>query len=145
MEEHTRLRKNERQQHVLNIVSAGNVGSQDQIVEMLAKHGFAATQASVSRDLDELEITKVNGRYVRAAQTAAGMPYGNIFIGTAGDNLTVVKCGAGLASALAVKIDAANLDGIVGTIAGDDTIFIAVTGKSVQKRVNRGLRALFDV
>ncbi len=145
MEEHTRLRKNERQQLVLNIVSAGNVGSQDQIVEMLAKHGFTATQASVSRDLEELEITKVNGRYVRAVPSSAGLPYGNISIETAGENLTVVKCGAGLASALAVKIDAANLNGIVGTIAGDDTIFIAVTGKSAQKRVNRGLRDLFDV
>ena len=117
MEGNTLLQKNERQQHILNIIFAEDVSRQDQIVEILARQGFAATQASVSRDLDELEITKVNGKYVRVPKSLSVMPFGNVSIQTAGENLVVVKCGAGLASALAVKIDAANLDGVVGTIA----------------------------
>jgi transcriptional regulator of arginine metabolism len=63
---------------------------------------------------------------------------------SAGDNLIIAKCGSGLASALAVRLDASNLNGVVGTIAGDDTVFIAVTDVRTQRKLIRKLNDEFS-
>ncbi len=129
------MRKSDRHKMILDIVGFRQIGSQADLAKMLRKNGFSVTQASVSRDLDELGVVKVNGKYTRSSDVNAENPFGITQLETAGDSLIVIRCPPGLASAVAVQIDAANLDGIVGTIAGDDTIFIAVDGKDEQKRV----------
>ncbi len=127
--------KSERHKTILDIVRLKRIGSQSELARLLRKNGFSVTQASVSRDLDELGVVKVDGKYMKPSNVTAGNRLGITHAEMAGDSLVVIRCPPGMASAIAVQIDAANVAGIVGTIAGDDTIFIAVDGKDVQKRV----------
>ncbi|MFZ1699448.1 MAG: hypothetical protein WBO10_08860 [Pyrinomonadaceae bacterium] len=124
------MQKDDRQNALLAIVGEESISSQAAIAERLKLRGFGVTQASVSRDLDELRVVKADGRY-RLPATDIPNLRGAAFY-SAGDTLIVAKCSPGLASAIAVEIDGASVAGIVGTIAGDDTIFIAV--KELQDR-----------
>ena len=137
------MSKEERQQTILDLIRVVNIGTQDELTESLAKKGFTSTQSSVSRDLDELKIIKVNGFYA-LPPTAVKADFGLYGLEAAGDNLIVAKCGSGLASAICVRIDRAKITEIVGTIAGDDTIFVAVKDHKAQKKVIRTIRELFD-
>jgi transcriptional regulator of arginine metabolism len=138
------MQKAERQNLILDLVAAKPISRQDEIARELKNAGLSVTQASISRDLDELGVVKIDGRY---AQVELGKPEASPFgiskIGTSGDNLLVVKCMSGLASAAAVKIDAAAISEIVGTLAGDDTIFVAVADAHAQRSVMKKLRLLF--
>jgi transcriptional regulator of arginine metabolism len=138
------MQKAERQNTVLDLISGQTVRRQDELAALLHARGFDVTQASVSRDLDELGIVKVDGQYARPSEAAVpSSPFGIAGIETAGENVIVVKCASGLASAAAVQIDAEKIADIVGTIAGDDTIFIAVKGPAPQKAVIKKIRTLF--
>jgi len=95
------------------------------LVKRLQELGFELTQASVSRDLNELGVEKVNGIYA-VRPKPIGTDLGTITLTPAGPNLLVGKCLPGLASAITVRIDSEYIEGIIGTIAGDDTIFVAV-------------------
>ncbi len=138
------MRKQERQSTILNLISARPIERQDELAKMLRRNGFSVTQASISRDLDELGIIKLNGSYTLPHKASDRLAFGLFALETAGENLLVAKCGAGLASAVAVRIDAARIPDIVGTIAGDDTIFIAVKDVKAQRTVNRALWKLFE-
>jgi transcriptional regulator of arginine metabolism len=126
------MQKSARQDAILRIIGSERVSRQDQLVDLLNRSGFEVTQASVSRDLVELGIVKVNGFYASPRNSDLS-GFGVIDLLRAGDNLIVARCRSGLASAIAVKIDSARLSEIVGTIAGDDTIFIAVENASIQR------------
>ena len=137
------MQKLERQNRILDVISTRRISRQDELVDELRASGFHVTQASVSRDLDEIGVVKVDGRYARAElkETPAN-PFGLKAIDTAGENMIVVKCASGLASAAAVRIDAEQMNEVVGTIAGDDTIFIAVRNAHEQKFAIKKLRAM---
>ena len=101
--------------------------------EQLERAGVSATQSSVSRDLEELGVVKHHGRY--ALPHANGdSTRGLLSLDVAGDVLVVAKCLPGRASAVAVEIDDAAIPEIVGTLAGEDTIFIAVARSKVTTR-----------
>ncbi|HEX3101073.1 MAG TPA: hypothetical protein VHQ01_04750 [Pyrinomonadaceae bacterium] len=136
------MQKRDRQDLILNLISSEQIGRQDILAERLAQLGFHVTQASVSRDLEELGVVKVDGRYELPKTPAAVMEFGLRSLETAGDNLVVGKCDSGLASAITVRIDAGHIDEIVGTIAGDDTIFIAVRD-SIQQNVT--IKKIWDL
>lgn len=136
------MTKEKRQQTIRDFIQAQNVGTQDELAELLSKAGFSVTQSSVSRDLDELGIIKANGFYA-VPQKEKDENFGLRTLETAGENLIVAKCGAGLASAACVKIDREKLEEIVGTIAGDDTIFIAVHSHKEQKVVMKKVWEIF--
>jgi transcriptional regulator of arginine metabolism len=138
------MTREDRLQLLHEIVSATPVKRQDQLVRLLRKNGFAVTQASVSRDLEELGIAKEQGVYRPPTQVPRRTAFGLVSFQPAGDNLIVAKCGSGLASALAVRLDAIRLDGFVGTIAGDDTVFIAVTDQKAQRGLIRRLKEEFS-
>lgn len=138
------MQKSDRQEAILNIISASKVTRQDELANALRQNGFVVTQASVSRDLDELGVAKVNGVYVRPRPAATPSPFGLVSVVSSGDSLVVARCAAGLASAAAVRIDAANLADVAGTIAGDDTIFVAVRNSAHQSSVKEALCELFD-
>ena len=111
----------------LNLIAAAPVAKQEELARLLTARGFSVTQASVSRDLERLGVVKANGRYVSVRPTNGDSgAFGPVTFNEAGDNLIVINCGSGLASAAAVRIDAGAIPEIVGTIAGDDTIFVAV-------------------
>ena len=111
---------------------------------MLSEQGISVTQASVSRDLEDLGIVKVHGAYALPQPDARQYALGLLSVDAAGDNLIVAKFPSGLASAAAVRIDAARIPDIVGTLAGDDTIFVAVKDKKAQKAAIRSLWSLFE-
>lgn len=135
--------KEKRQQTILDLIRAKSIETQDELTESLAKTGFSATQSSVSRDLDELGIVKINGCY-SLPQTGTRQDFGLLNLEAAGESLIVAKCASGLASAVCVRIDRAKIAGIVGTIAGDDTIFIAVKDKNNQKQVLKKVWEMFE-
>ena len=138
------MRKQARHQLILETVATAAVRSQGELVSLLNRAGYDVTQASVSRDLEELRIIKANGKYVLPVTQSGSNPLSISELLPAGENLIVAKCRAGLASAVTVRIDSEQINEIVGTIAGDDTIFIAVPNARAQQHVMRRLWELFD-
>jgi len=106
--------------------------------------GIVATQASVSRDLDEMGVVKVHGVYSVPTNGRRGSEFGPISLQTVGNNLIVAKTQSGLASAVTVRIDSAAIPGVVGTIAGDDTIFIAVRDQKTQRAALEQITGVFN-
>ncbi|MFL6468801.1 MAG: arginine repressor [Pyrinomonadaceae bacterium] len=136
--------KEERQAALLEIISGAQVRSQAQLVKALRKKGYSVTQASVSRDLDELGVTKDAGKYHRRNAVSQRTAFGTVSFAPSGSNLIIAKCSSGLASALAVRLDALNLEGVAGSIAGDDTVFVALSAADEQKAVLAKLRKQFS-
>jgi len=139
------MQKDERQETILKVIAAMRITRQEELVQALRDHGFEVTQASISRDLEELGIVKVKGAYAKPERDVERFGIGLTGVETAGPHLVVARTQAGLASASAVRIDAARIADIVGTIAGDDTIFIAVKDQKAQKAVIKELWGLFEV
>ena len=127
---------------ILEIVSKNQIATQHDLAAQLARSGFAATQSSVSRDIVRLGLTKVDGFYV-APKEAVNIGGPVTAIDTAGDNLIVVKTDVGLAQPAALTIDRANIGEIVGTVAGDDTILIAVKNATAQRLAVKKIVKLF--
>jgi len=133
------------------IIREQAVGRQSELVAMLRKHGHSATQSSVSRDLRELGVAKLGDRYVlpeNAAQVKEDFSTLKQFVRslqTAGTNLTVLKTTVGAAQSVAVAIDTARWSEVIGTISGDDTIFIATAGAREQQKLGERLGALFGL
>lgn len=137
------MQKEERQNSILSLIQAQQISTQEELSDLLEKKGFSVTQSSVSRDLDELGIIKLNGFYSLPQKPQSAVAFGLLKLAAAGENLIVAKCEPGLASAIAVRIDAAGIREMIGTIAGDDTIFIAVGDKHEQKTVIRKIWEIF--
>jgi transcriptional regulator of arginine metabolism len=131
------------------IIREQSVGRQTELVALLHKLGHAATQSSVSRDLRELGVAKMGDRYVlpeTALQPKNDFSTLKQFVNarlTAGTNLTVLKTSIGSAQSVAVAIDTARWPEVVGTISGDDTIFIATAGADAQRKLGDRLLAIF--
>jgi transcriptional regulator of arginine metabolism len=131
------------------IIREQSVGRQTELVELLRKSGHIATQSSVSRDLRELGVAKMGDRYVLPETARAPKnDFSSLkqFVSSrfiAGSNLTVLKTTIGSAQSVAVAIDTAQWPEVVGTISGDDTIFIATTGAAAQRRLSERLLSLF--
>jgi transcriptional regulator of arginine metabolism len=135
------LQKRERQQMILSLIQRRPVGTQEDLRNLLEKAGVPATQSSVSRDLEELGVVKHQGHYTLPRPTATR---GLLSLDQAGDSLVVARTVPGLASAVAVEVDAAAIPEIVGTIAGEDTIFIAVRGEKAQRIAMKKILEIFE-
>jgi transcriptional regulator of arginine metabolism len=138
---------------ILRIIGESTVRNQDDLVKVLRKQGFDATQSSVSRDLRELGVAKAADRYILPSQDAAAAatnPFAAVVkfvteIKTAGTSLTVVKTTTGTAQSVAVAIDSSEWPEVVGTLSGDDTIFIATDEPKDQKKLRERLRGIFGI
>lgn len=131
--------KFQRQSLILKLIEEREIETQKELSDLLVQAGFDVTQATVSRDIKELRIVKVlgdNQKYRYAAAAADGMNdfiarFRNIFresvvhVDSAG-NTVVIKTLTGVASAAAAAIDAMGMSNIVGSVAGDDTIFLLI-------------------
>jgi len=137
------MNKRERQQRILSLIQAKPIGTQEDLRALLDRAGVPATQSSVSRDLEELGVVKQHGHYTLPRANGASAR-GLLSLDQAGDSLVIARTLPGLASAVAVEIDAAALDDVVGTIAGEDTIFIAVRGPKAQKTTVKKVWELFQ-
>ena len=149
----TALSKGQRQRRIADLLRAGEVGSQEEVVARLASAGMAATQATVSRDLDEIGAVRARRdgtmRYLLPDQIDQGLAARKLdrLLGEWVDtivpagNLVVLKTPPGSANLVASAIDAAAVEGIAGTIAGDDTIFVALADGVDARVAADGLRA----
>ena len=131
--------KSERQAKIMEIISTVNVETQEQLLELLQKEGFRTTQATVSRDIKELRIVKELTslgiyRYTAAVAESSGTfssRLNTIFRECVtgfdyAQNIIVIRTLPGLASAAASAIDAMNMNLIVGSLAGDDTVMVVM-------------------
>lgn len=136
--------KARRQETLLKVIGAERIASQSELADRLRARDFDVTQASISRDLDELGVIKSAGIYTLPQKPRGASIFGLSSLEASGDSLIVAKCDSGLASAAAVKIDAARIPEIIGTIAGDDTIFIAVKNSKAQRIVTKKVWEVFE-
>ena len=139
---------------MIEIIEQNNIETQDELAERLMEAGFVATQATISRDIRELKLTKVsdgNGKqkYImlknqesdHVSKLTKVMRAGIIGIDTA-ENLVVIKTVSGVAMAVAAALDNSEIDGMVGCIAGDDTIFCAIRTKEMVEDVVKIIEAM---
>jgi transcriptional regulator of arginine metabolism len=127
----------DRRDALRRIIRTGTVGRQADLVRLLEREGFEVTQSSVSRDLRDLGVAPV-ADFSRVVGFVLGVV-------PAGPNLLVVRTTTGTAQSVALAIDRARWAEVVGTISGDDTIFVATDTARRQRAVADRLRAIFDV
>ena len=128
--------KRKRHALILELIQQYEITTQDELLAKLRENGFEVTQATVSRDIKELRLVKAmspSGQYRYMAGAAQGDEYlakfytifsGSVISVDYAGNTCVVKCYTGMAQAACAAIDAMHFEGIVGTLAGDDTIFV---------------------
>jgi transcriptional regulator of arginine metabolism len=146
--------KAHRQGIIRSVVRSSTPRSQTEVLRRLRQEGVEVTQSTLSRDLRELGLVKGPAGYREAGDTEdGGAPAARLEamermmrsyltgVAVAG-NLVVLKTSPGLAHALGVAIDRAALDGVVGTVAGDDTLFAAAPDPSRARALERRLRGL---
>ena len=135
--------KQKRQAMILAIIEQYDIETQDELQEKLAEAGFKTTQATISRDIREINLTKVavaGGRqkYTLGKQTNHESIESYRKVLSAGilsmvpaENLIVIKTVSGMAMAVAAALDNVEINGLLGSIAGDDTIFLAVRSRDI--------------
>ncbi|MBO4235740.1 MAG: arginine repressor [Firmicutes bacterium] len=127
-----------RQNKILELIANNEIETQEKLVSMLKAEGFDVTQATISRDIKDLQLIKVltpGGKYKYAVSTQQNSPISDRFVKifretitsfASAQNLVVVKTLAGCASAAGEAIDSIDLPHVVGSIAGDNTLLIIV-------------------
>ena len=148
----TDIHQNERRSAILRILKGAQVRNQDELVRLLQREGLDSTQSSISRDLRELGVLKAAGRYLSppdsASRTHSDFDTLRQFVNSvakAGPSITVIKTTVGAAQSVAAAIDKAQWPEAVGTISGDDTIFLATDSGRSQTAVVTRLKTLFRV
>ena len=149
---HADRHQTDRRNSILRHLRTGAVRRQSDLVGLLKQDGFEVTQSSVSRDMRELGVLKAQGRYLPPGEEVA-QSQGNFNaiarfvreIKTAGPSITVIRTSTGSAGSVAVAIDRANWPEIVGSIQGDDTIFIATQDGEAQQRLIAPLHSVFRI
>ena len=142
--------RHKRHLKILELVSTRPIRTQEELAEALTAEGWSVTQSSVSRDVAALRLVKVDGAYRRRVRlpSMSGHPderriaEGVLTTESAGDALVVLHTPPGEANRVAVAIDRLAWSEVIGTIAGDDTIFLAVRNAAAQRRVARRLKRL---
>lgn len=139
-----------RRDAIVRILRQIAVPRQAELVRLLHREGFDATQSSVSRDLRELGVVKGADRYLLPAAEDALTPSHFETVRSflkgyraAGPSLTVLRTTVGAAQSVALAIDKGRWPEVVGTIAGDDTIFIATQNARTQRQLHEHLRSNF--
>jgi len=134
---------------ILELISTRPVRTQEDLADALAALGWDVTQSSVSRDIAALRLVKVDGAYRRPPPRAPRkdpdeqrVGEGVLTMERAGEALVVLHTPPGEANHVAVALDRLAWPEVIGTIAGDDTIFLAVQGSAAQRRVLRLVRRL---
>jgi transcriptional regulator of arginine metabolism len=146
------VERDRRRAAIVALLSRARIASQEELAERLAARGIATTQPSLSRDLRELGVAKVGGHYelpgaaaARGEAAFAGVRELVREVQTAGPHLVVIATAVAAAQPVAIALDRAGFAELVGTIAGDDTVFAACRSAAEQRRfVERLRRALAE-
>ncbi len=141
--------KSQRQKKILELIAEYEIETQEELIFYLSKFGFEATQATISRDIRELKLTKVTssaGNYKYAVQGDPVMPSNtpkfngalidSITKVSAANNIIVLKTFPGLANAIGTGIDAIHSPDILGCVAGDDTVIVVLSSQEAAKDVS---------
>ena len=132
-----KMSKSDRQEAILRLIREQEIATQDELVAELTRRGLHITQATVSRDIKELGLVKVSiglgiSKYSVLDYTGDVAPGRMLYVFsqsmiscTSAGNLVVIKTLPGMAQGAASALDSIRLQGVVGTIAGDDTVFVA--------------------
>ncbi len=146
--------KQRRQARILEIVNNFDIKTQDEITNILQKEGFKVTQATVSRDLRDLKLTKNMSSVGRYRYIASTVPdgLGDVRLTHAitaailgvkySQNDIVIKTLPGMAQAVASAVDALNIDGILGCVAGDDTIIVVAIDAEQAAQISEKIKEL---
>ncbi len=146
--------KVKRQSKILELIRENDIETQEMLAELLNKAGFNVTQATVSRDIRELKLTKATvqsgkQKYVSTAKQNVLVTErlnrvfkDGIVSFDFAQNIVVIKTLTGMAMAVAAALDSMENSEIMGTIAGDDTIFCVVKNESKAIRLTENLRAI---
>lgn len=149
--------KKRRHAKILELISARNIETQEELQSYLLKCGFEVTQATISRDIKELRLVKElneKGRYIystgKKSSNDAFKRTGGIFADSivkveSAQNIVCIKCFSGMANAVCTAIDAMEWTGVVGTISGDDTIFILCKTIDFAKIFTMNMEKILDV
>jgi transcriptional regulator of arginine metabolism len=137
------ISRRKRREKTLALVQARRITTQQKLLRLLERAGLPATQSSVSRDLEELGIIKHRGFYRLPPAPDGASARGLLSLVPAGDCMLVARCEPGLASGVAREIDHAQISEIAGTIAGDDTIFVALVRPNLQRIATRKIWEVF--
>ena len=126
-------------QAILRLIDERAVTDQAQFLSVLRERGFYLTQPTLSRHLKKLAVMKREGRYQRVDPSASEIP--PYTLNLAPPNLMVLRTRPGHAQLIGYRLDAAHINGLVGTVAGDDTVFLATTGDiaRIEEQVRRAL------
>lgn len=148
--------KRDRQSKILEIIQKYDVMTQEELAERLGEQGVIVTQATVSRDIRELKLNKVplpggGQKYAVPGREVDGME--NRFVRVLRDgflsmdtaqNILVVRTVSGMAMAVAAALDAQEFAEVVGCIAGDDTIFVAMRTQEATEELKEKLQGILD-
>ncbi len=148
--------KNKRQEKIISLITRYEIETQEELIGMLYKEGFQVTQATVSRDIRELKLTKVltgrgSYRYTVSSNNDNGpsIKFNRALINSIINvdfalNNIVIKTYPGLATAVATGLDSIDSNDILGCVAGDDTIIMVVKTEHAAKDISARIHALLD-
>ena len=146
--------KKRRQAKILELISTNEIETQEELQEYLLKFGFEVTQATISRDIKELRLVKElssKGRYIYSTgkkrndhmvSRAGGIFSESIINIDYASNMIVIKCFSGMANAACAAIDSMSPEDVLGTIAGDDTIFMLCKTEDSAKYITNKMRMM---
>ena len=146
------MTKKQRLSLILKIIEENEIGTQEELTEALNESGAEVSQATVSRDINELALIKVEGlkrkiKYAKPVSVVKELPqnlinvYKNVTVSVvAANNLIVIKTISGNANSVAMIIDKFHIPEIVGTIAGDDTLLIVAKSNSDAEKITKTLK-----
>lgn len=147
------MRKKERQAAIVRLISENEIETQNELKALLERNGITVAQATLSRDMRELSIKKSVSddevsRYF-LGMSAGNIEYSSIFAQSVismdyAQNMVVLKCHAGLANAACKVVDEQEFGAVVGTIAGDDTVFIVTRSENHAVQLISQLARLID-
>ena len=152
-----------RREEILKVIRESSVHSQEELLALLKKRGFSVTQPTLSRDMKELGLAKTPAGYVAPGDLASVTPIAafvprerreerlhqlireSVTSADAAGNLVVIKTPPAAAQPVASALDAADLEGVAGTIGGDDTIFIALTTPGAAAQLARHIQQIAGI
>lgn len=143
---------------ILELIGDNAIGTQDDLLEKLRERGFVVTQATISRDIKELRVVKTMDssgqyRYVVSGKTESDRlseKFRSIFEHSVKDvdyagNTLVIRCYSGMAQAACAAFDTMRWEGLVGTLAGDDTVFALCRTEETAAQIKKAIDEISDV
>ncbi len=148
--------RKDRQNTIQTLIRTEQISTQDELIQKLRERGFEVTQATVSRDIKDLKLIKKVGPSGKSVYSLGSednevvLSRYNAILSEAlvstdyAENICVVKTHGGMANAAAAAIDTMEWDGIVGTLAGDDTVFVLCRNEEKTKKFYEAMGSLLN-